>query len=468
MKKIITILLSMCCLTALAQVPEYSPYRTPLAGKTPYQVVDSALSARQLRIPAFTTNSLNGYADFIGQSFGLNKIDTTLSVRILSGYANFPAKPWIVNQINNRIPYLTAGSVYFAGTGGAPTQDNTNLNWDNTNKILTAKIVTVTNTTPGTTASPNYININFNGFSSRPKASIRATEKSSSSNLSGLTFLTADASTVLQPRAYLDEGRFAFVNSSGTFRRAMVTTDAPPANASIAVANGTDWNTVAMSGAITIDNTGLTTYSIVPVAKGGLQNNVTPLNNQILVGSSSVYTPVTVSGDITNLLGVFSLATVNANVGSFTSANITVDAKGRITAASNGTGPTLSGNNTFTGNNTFKNFYSTSAAPTATVGGGAGVGATVSVVGTNQDGIITLTTGTGTINGTLFTVTMSGSFAYPTSCAAALTLTGTIPTTYPNIAVTTQNATTFTVGCNVAGGLAASTTYTWNYHNGGY
>jgi hypothetical protein len=67
-------------------------------------------------------------------------------------------------------------------------------------------------------------------------------------------------------------------------------------------------------------------------------------NTHIFVGNASnVPTDVPLSGDATLAnTGALTLATVNSNVGSFTNTSLTVNAKGLITAASSGTAPVTS------------------------------------------------------------------------------------------------------------------------------
>ena len=103
-----------------------------------------------------------------------------------------------------------------------------------------------------------------------------------------------------------------------------------------------------------------------------------PTLNQSTTGSAATLTTgrtIAVTGDLaytspsfdgsTNVTAAGTLATVNANVGSFTAANITVNAKGLITAASNGTAGATISNDTTTASNLFPLFASaTSGVPT--------------------------------------------------------------------------------------------------------
>ena len=103
-----------------------------------------------------------------------------------------------------------------------------------------------------------------------------------------------------------------------------------------------------------------------------------PTLNQSTTGSAATLTTgrtIAVTGDLaytspsfdgsTNVTATGTLATVNANVGSFTAANITVNAKGLITAASNGTAGATISNDTTTASNLFPLFASaTSGVPT--------------------------------------------------------------------------------------------------------
>lgn len=133
-----------------------------------------------------------------------------------------------------------------------------------------------------------------------------------------------------------------------------------------------------------------------------------------------------------------------------------------------------SGNSKFNGNisgntNTLSTFTHFIGNNTASIAAGAGAGGspTVSIIGSDQDGTITITTGTApTTSATIATITYGLAFANhsfvtltPTNASTAL-LSGT------SMIFTTGTTTNFTVTSGTVG-LTTLTAYQWSYHVGG-
>jgi hypothetical protein len=105
--------------------------------------------------------------------------------------------------------------------------------------------------------------------------------------------------------------------------------------------------------------------------------------------------------------------------------------------------------------------------PTIAAGAGAGTSPSVSMTGTDEKGTITVTTGT-LPTGSATVATITYGYAFPNASVPILYPANAITAALGSLMVYATGTPTTFVLTSPSAGLAAATTYKWNYHTGGY
>ena len=127
-----------------------------------------------------------------------------------------------------------------------------------------------------------------------------------------------------------------------------------------------------------------------------------------------------------------------------------------------------SGDAVLPGNVICENSYSTSNPPVASLGPGAGTGASINITGSNECGIIDLTTGTSPSSGSIVVkLKLSDLFSFPTMAICVLQPANDEASGL-NLLVVTEDADSVTISTNAFTTLGVTTNYIFNYIIKGY
>lgn len=280
-----------------------------------------------------------------------------------------------------------------------------------------------------------------------------------------------------------------------------VVLDAQNANATIKYYTGSDANyrgeidsigrfQLGTGGGAALVNIGIGTATQGQLLLNASTLLTTPVNGMVEATSSHIY--YTAGGTRFQLdqqssgvttVGTFSSSSI-VNGASISGSTITFGPAdgtnpGMVTTGSQtiaGTKTFTGASDNFTGANTLVNLLAgNSSTPSTTAGAGAGTSPTISISGTNLNGVITIITGTlptGT-NANVVKVTFAGGNAAPNGLTITLTPGNANAATLSGVTMiyATQDATTPTGAWDIFSGttaLTASTTYIYNYHVMGY